>query len=42
VKSASKLSGAKTPQSSKKSRKSGGNLKEKTPVSAMKKVLWKV
>jgi hypothetical protein len=40
--SVSKLSSAKTPQSSKKSRRSAGNLKKKTPVSAVKKVMWKV
>jgi hypothetical protein len=40
VKSVSKLSNAKTPQSPKEKR-SVGNLKKKTPVSAVKKVLRK-
>jgi hypothetical protein len=41
VKSVSKLSSAKTPESSKTGRRSGGNLKKKTPVSAVKKVILK-
>lgn len=41
VNSVSKLSSAKTPGSSKTSRMSGGNLEtKKTPVSAVKKVMW--
>jgi hypothetical protein len=38
LKSASKLLSAKTPQSSKKSKRSCGNLKMKNPVSSVKKV----
>lgn len=41
VKSISKLSNTKTPQSSKK-RRSVGNLRKKTSVSAVKKVVYEI